>query len=92
MSFFKTIGIAEGVSFLVLLGIAMPLKYGLGLPVATQIAGSIHGALFIAYIVLATKFARERNWPGRVLFHAYVASVVPCGTFIFQRKYREHHA
>jgi integral membrane protein len=50
---FRKTAIAEGISFLVLLGIAMPLKYLAHIPVAVTIAGSIHGILFIAFMVLA---------------------------------------
>ena len=50
---FRMIGIAEGISFLVLLLIAMPLKYFMHIPEAVKIMGWIHGALFISFIYLA---------------------------------------
>ena len=50
---FRIAAIAEGISFLILLGIAMPLKYLAKIPIAVTIAGSIHGLLFITFIVLA---------------------------------------
>jgi integral membrane protein len=50
---FRWVAIAEGVSFLVLLGIAMPLKYFAGMPEAVKIIGMLHGILFVSFIVLA---------------------------------------
>jgi len=88
---FRWIGFAEGVSFLILLGIAMPLKYWLGYPLATRIVGMAHGILFILYVGLATLISIEKKWPTRVLMWAYAASVLPFGTFVFQRRFNEHH-
>ena len=51
---FRTIGIAEGISFLVLLLIAMPMKYFLKIPEAVKIVGWMHGALFVGYIYFRT--------------------------------------
>jgi integral membrane protein len=91
-SLFRFVGIAEGLSFLLLLGIAMPLKYVWGHPQAVQIVGMAHGVLFIAYVLLATKVAYDKRWPLKILVLAYLASVLPFGTFVFQSKYGEHHA
>src|SRR5438552_3773981 len=46
----RLVGYTEGVSFLVLLGIAMPLKYFAGMPLAVTIVGAIHGLLWILYV------------------------------------------
>ena len=53
LHWFRKTGIAEGISFLVLLLVAMPLKYFAGIPIAVTIVGSVHGILFIAFMVLA---------------------------------------
>lgn len=87
ISLFRWIGLAEGLSYLLLLGVAMPLKYVWGMPETTRLVGAAHGALFIAYVALATLLAYRRPWPVRVLLYSYVASVLPFGTFVFQRKY-----
>jgi len=84
---FRTIGTLEAVSFLVLLGIAMPLKYIYGLKIAVRIAGSIHGALFIAYAITANSLAHEERWPGKKLAAALIAAVLPFGPFVFDKKY-----
>lgn len=56
---FRRIAISEGISFLVLLLIAMPLKYFAHLPKAVTIAGSIHGVLFISFMILALEYKSE---------------------------------
>lgn len=84
---FRAIAFAEGVSFLVLLGIAMPLKYLAGQPHATKAVGWAHGALFIAYAVTAALvFAREK-WPLSRAPGVAVAALVPFGTFVLDRKW-----
>ena len=81
----RIIAIAEGVSFLILLGIAMPLKYFMNMPMAVKIVGYMHGFLFIAFISLAwaVKSTLNKNivWFGKAL----VASLLPFGTFVFDR-------
>lgn len=88
-SWFRKIGFAEGVSFLVLLFIAMPLKYLAGIPMAVTIAGSIHGLLFITFIILAYQvkesFKKNNSW----LFKALLASVIPFGTFVMDKEWRK---
>ncbi len=84
---FRRVGWLEGSSFLVLLLIAMPLKYFADLPMAVRIVGMAHGLLFIAYIVLATVVSDRANWPTSWLGRAYLAAVIPLGTFWFERKH-----
>ena len=83
---FRMIAIAEGISFLVLLLIAMPLKYLLHLPQAVKICGWIHGALFISFFYFAfevwTAFKKKGTW----LFKAFAAAIIPCGTFILDKE------
>ena len=61
LSWLRKVGIAEGISFLVLLGIAMPLKYFLHQPMAVTIFGWIHGILFVAFLFLAWEYKTDRN-------------------------------
>lgn len=80
---FRVIGHIEAVSFLVLLCIAMPLKYLADLPVAVLIVGSIHGALFLLYILAIVNVSVASPWPiGRVM-GALAAAVLPFGPFVF---------
>jgi len=84
---FRTVGILEALSFLILLGIAMPLKYMMDMPEATRHPGMIHGVLFLAYIALAFQRSDAEDWPKQRLTLALVASVLPFGTLVFDRKY-----
>lgn len=79
----RKIGIAEGLSFMVLLCIAMPLKYGFGMPLAVKYAGSAHGFLFVAYIGLAYYAKEVYNWPFKRFLLAFASAWLPMGTFFF---------
>ncbi len=92
MSLLKSLritGIAEGISFLVLLGIAMPLKYMADMPMAVKVTGWIHGALFILFLGLAwrvmDKYRQSFLWLGI----GFVASLVPFGTFIWDKQLKK---
>ncbi len=81
----RVVGMMEGVSFLLLMGVAMPLKYWAGLPVAVQWTGWIHGILFILYglVVLMALVNRRLSFGKAAL--AFVASLVPFGPFLLDR-------
>lgn len=82
----RIVGLLEGISFLVLLLIAMPLKYLASMPFAVSIVGGMHGFLFVAYVGLAVLATIVFRWPIGRLALAVMASVVPAGTFWFDRK------
>lgn len=88
----RLVALLEGASFLVLLFIAMPLKYLADLPLAVRIVGSAHGMLFLLFLVALYRAASERGWPPRRWLIAFVSSVVPFGTFIFDRSLRREIA
>lgn len=77
----RAVGLLEGISFLVLLGIAMPLKYLAGQPAAVRVVGMAHGLLFVLYVLLVLQVSIERSWSWRKALLGLVASVVPLGTF-----------
>ena len=89
---FRVAAIAEGISFLVLLGIAMPLKYLAHIPIAVTIAGSIHGLLFITFIRLAwevkNRYSKSGGWMGK----AILASLLPFGTLVMDRQWKKEEA
>ena len=86
---FRAIGYWEAISFLLLLGVAMPLKYVAGYPLAVRLVGSLHGLLFILYVLSAYLTAQEYNWPRKTLMQAFIAAVLPFGPFIFHRRLNE---
>jgi len=84
---FRALGYLEGISFLVLMGIAMPLKYFYSSPLAVRIVGSAHGVLFVAYCAWALFVYFREKWPLKQLLLCWVFSCLPLGTFWFDRKY-----
>src|SRR5688572_4927472 len=82
----RFIGLLEGTSYLVLLLIAMPLKYAAGYPLAVQIAGALHGGLFILFVLSVLEVTLRRPWWSLWFWGAAaLAAVVPLGTFVFDR-------
>lgn len=71
----------EGVSFLVLLGIAMPLKYAAGLPIAVKIVGWAHGVLFILFLISLGNARQRAQLPWGLGALVFVASLLPFGPF-----------
>lgn len=92
IDWFRKIAVAEGISFLVLLLIAMPLKYFAGLPEAVKIVGWAHGVLFVGYLVLAYGAKVTLNESFLWLVKAFIASLLPLGTFIFDRQFKNKKA
>ncbi len=83
--FFRAIALAEGISFLTLLVIAMPLKYFWNMPEAVKIVGWAHGVLFTIYIPSVFLVKREMQWNFIQVIGALAASVIPFGTFVLDR-------
>lgn len=82
----RMLAFIEGTSFLVLLFITMPLKYGLGFPEPNYFFGMVHGIFFVLYVfaVLQAKF--QLNWSYKITALSLIASVVPFGTFWADKK------
>ena len=78
---FRAVAFWEGLSFLLLLLVAMPLKYALDMPQAVRVVGMAHGVLFIAYLATLALAAVEHQWGAKRLAVALVASLAPGGTF-----------
>ena len=85
----RAIGLSEAVSFLLLLGVAMPLKYWAGYPLAVRVVGWVHGFLFIAYCWALFEAATERDWPWKKSAKLFVAALVPFGPFVTDRSLRD---
>lgn len=89
----RLIGFLEGMSFLVLLLIAMPLKYFWQLPEAVRVIGMAHGILFLLYNFYVLVVHLQKQWTYRELGFAIAASFIPLGTFYADsrvfRKYAE---
>lgn len=77
----------EGFSFLLLLFVAMPMKYYGGMDSLVRILGPIHGLLFLGYVAGILWFALDEHWSLKKHLFGYVSAVLPFGTFIFERVY-----
>lgn len=84
---FRWISILEGTSFLVLLLIAMPLKYIWNSPEMVQVVGMFHGILFVLYIFGALWLYKALQWRFKTLFIICMSSVLPLGPFYVEKKY-----
>ena len=81
----RRLALVEGISTLVLFGIAMPLKYFAGMPLAVRIVGSLHGALFVALVVMLLLAIRKVPISPAMAVVGIVAAVFPGGPFLFDR-------
>ena len=86
---FRWFSLIEGISCLVLLLIAMPLKYMLDYPLAVKYVGWAHGLLFILYIYTVFPTAHKLKWTFSRTLLALIASVLPFGPFIFDRNLKK---
>jgi len=79
----------EGLSFLILLFIAMPLKYHFDMPIAVSIAGWVHGLLFMAYIFLALETSKQQNWSGLYTGIVLLAGAIPFACFFLDKRLKQ---
>ncbi|WP_202947381.1 DUF3817 domain-containing protein [Zavarzinella formosa] len=79
----RLVGYCEGASFLLLLGVAMPLKYAAGQPLGVEIVGPIHGGLWILYLLAAVIALKSLRGGFLKMALAFVASILPFGPFVF---------
>jgi len=88
----RALGMLEGISFLFLLGIAMPLKYMANLPEVVRWTGWVHGGLFLAYcyVVLMALINRALSFGKSAL--AFLAALIPFGPFLLDRRMAEDEA
>jgi integral membrane protein len=86
----RVLAFLEGVSFLVLLGVGMPLKYAFGMPEANKIIGLVHGLLFVLYVLNVVQAKVEFDWSWRKTGLALLASIIPFGTFWADAKLFRH--
>jgi integral membrane protein len=87
---FRIISFLEGVSYLLLLFIASPIKYFQGDASFVKILGMPHGILFMLYIVLAIVIQKQMKWNLKTLGIVMIASILPFGTFYIDKKYLQN--
>lgn len=84
---FKITALLEGVSYILLLFVAVPIKYLANDPQYVKLLGMPHGILFLAYIVLAIMLASDLKWNRKTILIVLVASIIPFGTFYVDKTY-----
>ena len=84
---FRIVALLEGVSYILLLFIATPIKYLADNPMFVKLLGMPHGVLFLAYIVLAIMVGNQLKWNTKTLLIVLVASILPFCTFYIEKKY-----
>lgn len=82
-------GIIEGISFLILLFIAMPLKYLFNQPQAVKMFGTVHGALFVAYCLVLLIVSLQMKWGLGKMILGFIAGVIPFGFLVFEKQFRK---
>ncbi len=85
---FIPVSLAEGVSFLLLLFLAVPLQIFGHHQTPVMIFGMLHGLLFVAYLMIAVYGYLQRKWSTRHLVWILVMSVLPTGAFFAERAVR----
>lgn len=91
MGRFRLIGVIEGISYLVLLFVAMPLKYFADMPEAVKYTGWAHGALFVTYCFYLLRVWIQYKWSFLKAAIAFVASLLPFATFVLDKKLKREY-
>lgn len=89
IGFFRGIGLIEGISYLLLLFIAMPLKYFADMPIFVKILGMAHGVLFVMFMVMLLVVWIKHRWSLIRVAGAVIASLLPFGTFVLDARLRK---
>ncbi|MCX7549554.1 DUF3817 domain-containing protein [Xanthomarina sp. F2636L] len=84
---FRVIALLEGISYILLLFIAVPIKYFANDPQYVKMLGMPHGILFVAYVILAIILGSKLKWKTSSLLFILAASVIPFGTFYVDKVY-----
>jgi integral membrane protein len=89
IGFLRLVAFIEGWSFLLLLGVAMPLKYFGDLPMAVRIVGSIHGGLFLLFCAALVRAMLTARWSMVWAGVVFASSLVPFGTFVIDGRLKQ---
>ncbi|ATZ65297.1 MULTISPECIES: DUF3817 domain-containing protein [Acinetobacter] len=85
----RLVGFLEGISFLLLLFIAMPLKYIWDNPIYVKYVGMGHGLLFIAFLAVLFIVCQKQKWSLKMFILGLIASILPFGPFVFDHKLKQ---
>jgi integral membrane protein len=85
----RFVGTLEGISFLLLLGVAMPIKYIWDNPVFVKYIGMGHGVLFLLFLAVLLVVCHRMKWSLSIFNMGLIAAILPFGPFIFDRKIKK---
>ena len=88
---FRLISFLEGVSYLILLFIAMPIKYLGDNPIPVKLVGMGHGVLFVLFIILLVESMSKHKWGLVFSIKLFICSLLPFGTFYMDKKLKTYH-
>ena len=88
----RLVGMIEGVSFILLLFVAMPLKYLAGIPEAVSVVGMAHGVLFVAFCLVLLQAMLDADWKVSRAARYFIAALIPFGPFLVDRELKEADA
>lgn len=88
----RLIAFVEGVSYLILIGIAMPLKYFADMPIAVRYVGMAHGVLFLLFLIGLVLGVIKLKWSAWYTAWAFFLSLVPFGTFLLDWQMKKKEA
>ena len=89
LSTLRWVGLIEGVSLLLLLFFAMPMKYFFEQYIFVKYIGMGHGVLFLLYLVVLFVVSHQMKWPIKIFLMGLVGSLLPFGPFIFDAKLKK---
>ena len=92
LSIFRKVAVAEGISYLLLLFVAMPLKYWAGLPLYVKYTGWAHGLLFVLYGIFLIIAWQEQKWKFGKAVLIFLASLLPFMPFVVDRKLKDERS
>ncbi|MGB0886246.1 MAG: DUF3817 domain-containing protein [Chitinophagales bacterium] len=84
---FKIIALLEGISYIIMMLVGMPLKYLGNNDILIKTLGMPHGLLFVAYVILAFLIQNQMKWSTKDLAIVLICSLIPFGTFWMDKKY-----
>ncbi|WP_166239064.1 DUF3817 domain-containing protein [Paenibacillus turpanensis] len=86
---FRAVALVEGISYLLLLFIAMPMKYWAGIPQPVTVVGAVHGLLFSLYILTLLHVWISLKWPILKVMTAFIISLIPFANFVLEARLRK---
>ena len=85
----RVVGLLEGISFLLLLFVAMPMKYIFDNPILVKYVGMGHGVLFILFLIVLFVVCEKQKWSLKMFILGLIASILPFGPFVFDAKIKK---